>query len=283
MLRYWPLWIGLAALRATEPRVVAEIPNPYGLVEGPDGAIYVCSIDDHRIYRLDRQTGQTEVVVDGQDEPYEVRFDRQNRLYFVDMKAHVVKRLDPRTRALQIIAGTGIPGFSGDGGPAREAQLNQPHAIQFDPQGRLLICDIRNHRVRRVDLDTGRIETVLGGEGSAIRGPRAIDFSADGTMWLALREGNAVLRLPPGPWEESRLEHMAGPLHGPKGLAVAPDGGIWIADTESHEISRLDPRSGKVRVVLRGLKRPHGIFVTRQGEVLIADSENHRVLSIPAR
>ncbi len=282
MRTYWLLSIGLAALEAAEPRTIAEIRNPYGVIEGPDGAVYVCSIDDHRIFRVDRQTGRAEVVVDGQFEPYEIRFDRDGHLYFVDMKAHVVKRMDARTRALSIVAGTGTPGFSGDGGRATEAQLNQPHAIQFDPQGRLLICDIRNHRVRRVDLKTGQIETVLGGEGSTLRGPRAIDFAADGTMWLALREGNAVLRLPPGPLSEARLEQVAGPLHGPKGIAVAPDGGIWIADTESHEVSRIDPKSGTVRVIAAGLKRPHGIYVTSKGEVLVGDSENHRVLSMNA-
>jgi streptogramin lyase len=256
---------------------LVEVRNPCGLIEGPDGALYICSIDDHRIYRFDRETNQLTIYVDRLNEPYEVRFDRDGHLFFVDMKAHVVKRVDRKTRAVTLVAGTGEPGFSGDGGPAVKAQLHQPHAIQFDPQGRLLICDIRNHRVRRVDLKTGIIETVLGGESRPVRGPRAIDFDPSGTMWLALREGNAVLRVRTGDWS---METVAEKLHGPKGIAWSPDGGVWIADTESHEISRIDPRTGEVQVILGGLKRPHGIYVNGRGEVFVGDSENHRVLLI---
>lgn len=245
------------------------------MVEGPDGALYICSIDDHKIYRLDRKTGKLTPFVEGLNEPYEVRFDARGDLFFVDMKTHIVKKRDHRTGAITVIAGTGEAGFSGDGGPAHLARLDQPHAIQFDPQGRLLICDIRNHRVRRVDLKTGIIETVLGGPDRPVKGPRAIDFSPDGTLWLALREGNAVLRVNTADWS---VQTVAEKLHGPKGIAWSPDGKIYIADTESHEISRIDPNTGAVEVLVRDLKRPHGIYVNKRGEVFIGDSEKHRVL-----
>ncbi len=263
-----------ACLLAAAP---IEIRNPYGLTIGPDGALYVCSIDDHAIYRVDLKDGKPVAYVTGQNEPYEVRFDRDGNLFFVDMKAHVVKKVDRKTKAMTIVAGTGEPGFSGDGGPAVKAQLNQPHAIQFDPQGRLLICDIRNHRVRRVDLKTGTIETYLGGPDNPVRGPRAIDFAPDGTLWLAMREGNAVAKVDYG---SGKITMVAEKLHGPKGIAWSPDGGIYIADTESHEISRIDPRTGEVKVILGELKRPHGIYVDKKGILYIGDSEHHRVLTL---
>jgi len=254
---------------------LVEVRNPYGLVEGPDKALYICSIDDHKIYRFDRKTKELKPFVEGLNEPYELRFDKRGDLYFVDMKAHIVKKRDRKTGALTTIAGTGEAGFSGDGGPAVKAQFNQPHSIQFDPQGRLLICDIRNHRVRRVDLKTGLIETVLGGDAKPVRGPRAIECAPDGTLWLALREGNAVARVT---YPAMALTMVAEKLHGPKGIAWSPDGGVYIADTESHEIARIDPKSGERKVVLGGLKRPHGIFINKRGEIFVGDSENHRVL-----
>jgi DNA-binding beta-propeller fold protein YncE len=268
-------FLALWSVLAAEPVKLADIRNPYGLVEGPDHKIYVCSIDDHTIYRIDRKSNQVEPYVTGQNEPYEIRFGPDGHLYFVDMKDHVIRRVDKKSRAVTVVAGTGEAGFAGDGGPAARAQFNQPHAIQFDPQGRLLVCDIRNHRVRRIDLKTGRIETVLGGPDRPVRGPRAIDFARDGTMWLALREGNAVWRYRS---LESAPEVIAEKLHGPKGIAVSPDGGVYIADTESHEVSRIDPRTGQVTVVLGGLKRPHGIYINARNEIFIGDSENHRVL-----
>src|SRR5712671_4213249 len=96
------------------------------------------------------------------NEPYEIRFDKNGNLFIAEMQNHVVRRVDAKTHVITTVAGTGVAGFGGDGGPASAAQLRQPHSIAFDQQGRLLICDIGNHRVRRVDVASGKIETWLG-------------------------------------------------------------------------------------------------------------------------
>ena len=99
------------------------------------------------------------------------------------------------------------PGFAGDGGPGVKAQLRQPHSIVLDRDGTLLICDIGNQRIRRLHLDTGIIETYAGtGEaadtpdgapvrGTPLRGPRTMALAPNGDLYLALREGNAILRI----------------------------------------------------------------------------------------
>jgi streptogramin lyase len=288
--------------------------NPYGLRIGPDGGLYICEIGNHRISRLDLQSHQLTTVLDGQKEPYDLRFDRAGLLYFNDMPAHQVRSLNLKTGQTRVIAGTGEPGFGGDGGPAERAQLKQPHSIAFSPSGRLLICDIGNHRIRSVDLSTGIITTFAGtGEkaktpdgspraNTPINGPRAIDFSPDGTLYLVLREGNAIYRLDPA---TDRFHLVAGTgetghtgdggdarqakLSGPKAIACAPDRSIYIADTESHTIRKISP-SGIITTVAgageRGngpagdplrcrLSRPHGVFVDPSGAVFIGDSEAH--------
>jgi DNA-binding beta-propeller fold protein YncE len=226
-------------------------------------------------------------------------------LYVAEMQNHVVRKVDARTRTISTVAGTGVAGFSGDGGPAAKAQLRQPHSIAFDPEGRLMICDIGNHRVRRVDVAAGTIETWAGtGErkptpdgspvaGTPLNGPRAITVAPDGQMYLVLREGNAVYRIDP---RAGKIFHLAGTgesghtgdggpakeakLAGPKGISWAPDGSVYIADTESHTIRRIELKSGVITTVLEGLKRPHGIFVAKDGTVYVGDSENHRVLEL---
>ena len=307
--------------------------NPYGLCIGPDRALYICDIDNHVIHRLplNQSDGRAEWFVgtggkgysgDGGpplaaqlNEPYEVRFDRDGNLYWVEMRNHVVRRLSAKERTVTIIAGTGQAGFSGDGGPANRAQLNQPHSIQFDPAGNLYICDIANHRIRKVDARTGILTTFAGNgqrqrpaDGSSfvdapLHGPRAIDFDREGNLWLALREGNAIYKLD---LAAGTLHHMAGTgekgfkngpakqatLSGPKGISVGPDGHIYFADTESHSIRRLNSRSQTVELVVgagkRGdgpdgdplackLARPHGIFAAADGVLYIGDSENNRV------
>jgi DNA-binding beta-propeller fold protein YncE len=251
------------------------------------------------------------------NEPYEIRFDQAENILFVEMKNHLVRKVNAITKAISTVAGTGQPGFSGDGGPAIKAALNQPHSILFDAQDNLFICDIGNHRIRKVDMKTGVMATFAGTgsktvasdgariEGAPLFGPRAIDFDRDGNLWLALREGNAVYKLD---LKTGTLHHVAGTgekgfagnggpakraaLSGPKGLSVGPDGNIYLADTESHAIRMIDLRKGTIELIAgtgeRGdgpdgdplqckMARPHGVFVDRDGNILIGDSENHRV------
>ena len=304
------LWLLAAvALPAAEIRTIAgngktgyspeQVGNPFGLVTGPDGALYVCEVDNHVIRRLDLKTRHMTTVAgsgkrgyagDGGpataallNEPYEIRFDRAGNMFFVEMRNHIVRRVDAKTGIISTVAGAGQAGFSGDGGPAVKAQLSQPHSIAFDRAGMLYIADIANHRVRRVDLKTGKIETFAGtGErqgtpngapvaGTPLNGPRAIDFDRRGDMYLVLREGNAVYRID---MRGRTIHHIAGAgkkgysgdggpardalLNGPKGIAIAPDGGIFIADTESHTIRRIDPKKGTIETVAGAGTRADG-------------------------
>src|SRR5690349_19720661 len=131
------------------PGLQAQVNNPYGLVIGPDGALYFCEIGNHRVRRLDLKTkivttvagsGEKGYAGDGGpalkavlNEPYEVRFDKAGNMFFAEMQNHVVRRVDAKTGIISTVAGTGTAGFSGDGGPASAAQLRQPHSIAFDP------------------------------------------------------------------------------------------------------------------------------------------------------
>jgi len=315
------------------PADKAKLDNPFGIVRGPDGAVYVCDTMNHVIRRIDGKTNVITTVAgtptkkgyegDGGvatkallNEPYEVRFDPAGNMYFVERMNHCVRRVDARTGVISTIAGTGKAGFAGDGGQAVKAQFNQPHAIAFFG-GELYICDTLNHRLRRIDMKSGVIDTFGGtGEkrptpdgariaGTPLSGPRAIDFHPGG-MWLALREGNRVY------WVDMKtgsLRHVAGTgktgftgnggpakeatLSGPKGLAIHPrTGNVYLADTESHSIRMIDTLTGKLELIagtgtkgdgpdgdplMCKLARPHGVFIDVDGTIFIGDSENHRV------
>lgn len=310
------------ACNAAEPRITdltaeGAVNNPYGLRTGPDGALYICEIGNHRISRLDLKSGKLTTVLAGQNEPYDLRFDKDGTLYFVDMPAHQVRSLDLKSGKVTVVAGTGTPGYAGDGGSAPDAQLRQPHSLAFDSQGRLLICDIGNHRIRMVE--NGRITTFAGTGAAAatpegapradtpINGPRAIDFDSTGALCLVLREGNCVLRLDP---KSNRFHLLAGTgakgysgdggdarqakLSGPKAICCFSDGSVYLADTESHTIRRVSPDGTITTVVGDGtrgdgppghpltcrLARPHGAFIDASGSLYIGDSENHRVRKV---
>lgn len=295
-----------------------QVNNPYGITIGPDGALYWCDIGNHVIRRMNLKTRKTSIVAGtgnkgnsgdtleatkaDLDEPYEVRFDAQGNLFFADMKNHVVRRVARQSGIISTVAGTGEPGFSGDGGYGRKATLRQPHSIAFDLEGRLLICDIGNDRVRRLDLKTGLIETYLGNgekkdpvEGAKIfdtplLAPRAIEVGADGTLYIIKRQGNALYEINP----KRGTYHLlaATGMNGPKGLSAGPKRSLLIADTENHSIQRFSLKTGELTRVAgsgeRGdgpdgnpllckMNRPHGVFVAKKGIVYVADSEAHRI------
>ena len=247
----------------------------------------------------------------------EADFDAAGNMFFVEMKNHLVRRVDAGTHLISTVAGSGKPGFSGDGGPATAASLKVPHSIALDDRGNLYICDIGNHRIRRVVLKTGIISTFAGtGEkkptpdgaslaGTPLNGPRALDYAGDGQLVLALREGNAVYRID---LDKQTLHHVAGTgqkgftgnggdaktarLSGPKGIAAGPNGDIYLADTESHTIRVIRKRTGTIHTLVGDgktadgpdgnplacrLGRPHGIYVDAKSRVYIGDSSNHRV------
>ena len=158
------------------PAMDAAVGGPFGVAFAPDRALHICEITSHVIRRIDPRTGTITTVAgsghagysgDGGpaakallNEPYEVRFDLRGNMYFVEMKNHLVRRVDAKTGMISTVAGTGQRGFSGDGGPAVQARLSVPHSIALDDKNQLYICDIGNHRIRRVDLATGGISTM---------------------------------------------------------------------------------------------------------------------------
>lgn len=315
------------------PATDTAISQPFGICIGPDGALYVCEVGSHVIRRVDLQSGMISTVAgcgrkgyagDGGpatdaelNEPYEVRFDSHGNMIFVEMQNHVVRKVDANSGMISTLAGNGTAGFSGDDGPATAAQLSQPHSIVLDNKDRLYICDIKNHRIRAVDPATGIITTFAGtGErsatpdlaglqGTALNGPRALDFDGQHSLFLALREGNAIFRID---LQERTLQHLAGTgksgyagdggpakiaqLAGPKGVSLSKTGDLYFADTESHTVRVLRRSSGIVETVIGDgkpgdgpdgdpkhcrLNRPHGVFVSADDWLYIGDSNNHRV------
>lgn len=314
------------------PARSAKLDNPFGVIRGPDHAIWFCEYTGQRIRRVLPDgtiktiagTGKKGYTGDGGPAleatfnlPHEIRFDKNGDLFVVDMSNHAVRKIDLRSGIITTIAGTGVAGYSGDGGPAIKAQLKQPHSIQFGPDGNLYICDIGNHVIRKIEMTSGLITTFAGTgkpgptpdgspiDGTPLKGPRSIDFDRHGDLWLATREGNQVFRFDMANGTihhkagtgESGFEGNGGPakqakLKGPKGIALDDDGNVWLADTESHSVRRIRAKT-EILEWMAGtgekgdgpdgaplqckLARPHGIFVDYDGSVWIGDSETHRL------
>src|SRR6185503_14722186 len=134
-----------------------------------------------------------------------IDIDAQDRIYIADTGNHVIRRIDT-DGTIHTIAGTGVPGYSGDNGPATQAQLNVPSDVAIAPDGTIYIADTKNNRIRRVGTD-GIITTIAGtGAGG---------YSGDG-----------------GLAKNAKLDR-------PYGVALAPTGEIVVFDTHNHRIRIL--------------------------------------------
>lgn len=269
--------------------------NPFGVLRDAKGDLWWCEYDGQVIRRMDGAGKVTLVAGCGEvgysgdggpavaarmNQPHEIRFDRKGNLFFTDMKNHAIRRVDAGTGLITTVAGTGKPGYTGDGGPAIAATLRQPHSLQFDVAGDLYICDTGNHVVRKLEMSSGRVTTIVGTgkagatpddgslSGVALNGPRAIEFDGEGGLWLATREGNQLFRLdlaaarirrvagagPKGPKGDGGPSREAW-LTGPKGLSLDPVAGskakgVMLVDTESHTLRRVDLERGIIERVL---------------------------------
>jgi len=312
----------------------AGVVEPFGLDIGPDGALYWAEFGSHIVRRMDLQskTVSTYAGMGGKpgykdgpaltaqfNQPHEVRFDTSGNLFISDMTTQTIRKIDWKTKAVSTVAGNGKKGFSGDGGPATQAELSQPISVVLDREGGFLLCDIGNHRVRGVDSQ-GVIHTVAGtGDkkptpdaspvvGTPLNGPRTLAVESNGNVIIVLREGNAVYR-----WnrQTNTLHHVAGvgqtgytgdggdakqaKLNGPKGVAIGPDGDIYLADTENSAVRVIHLKNGVIETVVgdgqKGdgpegdpkkcrLNRPHGVFFDAAGSLFIGDSENHKVRKV---
>jgi len=193
--------------------------------------------------------------------PAGIAIDQAGTLYMADSANHRIRRVTAGG-AIDTFAGTGTPGFSGDGGPAKQARLNGPLGVAVDSSGNVYISDTNNNRIREVSSG-GTINTIAG-NGNA-------SFYGDGSP-----AGQAS-------------------LHAPAGLAVAPDGTVYVADTLSERVRKIAPNGVIGTVAGNGLagfsgdggqgpaaalNQPASVALDGAGNLYVADQGNNRVRAV---
>ncbi|HEX9758433.1 MAG TPA: S8 family serine peptidase [Nitrospiria bacterium] len=257
------------------PADLARLRFPSGVAVDIAGNLYIADTGNHRIRKVDTEgiistiagTGSGGFNGDGGpatsarlDEPNDVFVDGSGNVYIADTGNQRIRRVDS-SGTISTIAGIGNRGFSGDGGPATNARLNNPRGVSLDSLGNLYIADSNNDRIRIVS-SSGIIDTYAGTGNSG--------FSGDG--------GPAILAQ----------------LHQPRGVASLISGEILIGDRQNNRI-RLVDLSGNISTVAGNgvpgfsgdggdatqaqINLPRGVAITGNG-FLIADTENSRVRQV---
>lgn len=294
----------------------ARLNNPFDLAFSPDGSLIFSDTFNHCIRRIDAETAIISTICgtaargfsgDGGpaaharlNEPYGVVIDRSGRIFFADRLNRRVRVIDA-TGGITTLAGDGSGQYGGDGGPAAQARLAEPNGLALSAdQTRLFIADVAGHRVRSVDLNSGKIETFAGtgdprhdgdhgpAVGAGLFGPRAVAVAPDGSLYVMERQGSCIRRI-----RDGVIETVAGTgargyagdggdarsavFDAPKEMALDAEGNIIVVDTENNAIRRIDAKTWIITTISSRLARPHGAVVAPDGSVLVADSEHHQV------
>ena len=316
---------------------VAQMSEPFMCAFDSLGNMYIAEAMNHCIRLVERGSGLIESVAgtgeagysgDGGpanqatlNQPYSLQIDTNGDIYVVDRLNYVIRKIDAISRTITTVAGTGESGYGGDGDRAVRAQLREPNDCFLDGSGGLLIADVQDQRIRRLQLSSGVIATFAGsgekersGDGrlaleASILGARAVCMDRAGNTYIAEREGNGI-----------RMVDTHGVMHtlagtgkfgytgdggpaleatwgGPKAIRCDHDGNLLVVDTENHAIRRIDASTGIVSTIAGGrlggggdgsratvaaMDRPHGVDVDADGNIFIADSNNHRVRVVGA-
>jgi sugar lactone lactonase YvrE len=249
--------------------------------------------------------------------PEDVAFDASGTLYISEFEGNRIDRIDDAS-TLQVVAGTGSSGYSGDGGPAIDAELSAPTGMAFDAAGNLFLADHHNGCIREVDTADiiDRLWGVCGTLGfeedggpaldAQLNDPIGIAIDADGRLWIA-DELNSRIRRVNG---DGSIESVAGGgtvkpanaidgtaatklrLSHPSYLAIDGSGNVYLSDFLENVVMRIDASGLATRVAGTGkagyggdggsatkaeLNFPTGLALDANGNLYISDSGNNRI------
>jgi YD repeat-containing protein len=254
------------------PATAADVNSPAGVAVDGVGDLFIGDTSNSRVREVAGSTGIIATVAgngnccssgDGGAAtqaailyPEGVARDGQGDLFIADFGTHRVREVIASTGIITTVAGTGVQGFGGDGGPAAQAELNNPEGLAVDGQGDLFIADSGNNRVREVIASTGVITTVVG---NGIAG-----FSGDADAATAAE------------------------LNTPRGLTLDAGRNLFVADTNNNRVREVLASTGVITTVAgtgtsgfsgdggaataAKLNWPEGVSMDGFGDLFIADT-----------
>ena len=236
------------------PAGEADICWPMGVVRNEDGDLIVADIRGHRIWRIDGDGILHTLAGDGVPEdsgdggpaadarvftPHDVCLDKEGNIYFSQLGVrapnlgpNVVRRIDRKTGIITRVAGSGRVGRGGDGGPALDADFDGAVGVAVDDSGNVYLSCMLDHNVRRVDAETGIIETFAGQPtpDGPVEGTGGNEYSLGGYY------GDG------GPASEAAFQ-------GPEHLALDSRGDLYVCDNKNHRVRKIKMATGTITTV----------------------------------
>ncbi len=262
------------------PATNYSLAAPAGVCADNYGNVFVADYADSRLRRIDSHdslftigdtsgvpgySGDGGIAVNAKfNNPNGMCIDAAGNLYISEEYNHTIRKIDKITGLVSTMAGTGSAGFSGDGGVAIAAKMNQPAGICVDNSGNIYIADKGNSRIRKIKVATGLMSTVAG---DTISG-----YSGDGSAATAAK------------------------LSYPKGVCVDASGNIFIADFGNNRIRKVDVNTGLISTfagtgisgysgdggvaTAASFRNPNNVFMDSHGNLFVSDFGNNVIRKI---
>ena len=302
--------------------------RPFGIAFDSKDRMYVVEFEGGRVHRFDsdgtikKLAGEQRKDYRGDGGPaiqavfngmHNLAITDADQLLISDTWNQRIRKIDLKTQLIETFAGTGKVGFTGDGSHVGHAQFHDIMCISVSPDQKFLhVTDLKNRRIRNIDLETKLVVTVVGNgeKGAPVDGaaatesplvdPRAAASNQEGHLYVLERGGNALrvvdseglIRTVAGSGERGFRDGVGDEVAfgAPKHLCLDDQGRVYIADDLNGAIRRYDPKSNRVTTILgRGfgdsriqLLNPHGVCVN-DGYLYVADSSQHRIMRLPIR
>ncbi len=267
--------------------VAASLSSPCSVAVDSAGNLFIADGANHRIRKVAAGTGIITTVAGNGARGYTgdnvaataaalffptgVAVDRNGNIFIADHLNQRIRKVAAVTGIITTLAGAGYAGYSGDGGPAEAALIDNPNGLAVDDAGNLFIADTLNNRIRKVAAGTGIITTVAGG-----------------VEWQFNLGDNGLA--------------TAANLTYPNGVTVDGAGNILIADTLAQRIRKVAADTGIITTVVGNglassagsysgdggtataatLNHSSGVAVNSAGNLYIVDSENNRIRKVAA-
>jgi len=313
----------------------AQLKNPRGVVVDGAGNLYIADTNNNRVRKVTAATGIITTLAgsafvgyfgDGGpatsaslSHPSGVAVDGAGNVYIADTADHAIREVTLATGLINTVAGTGSPGYTGDGAAATAAQLNTPYTVALDASGNLYISDTGNNRIREVVVASGNIGTVAGngtygysGDGGAatsaeLRSSNGVDLDATGNLYIADTGSNVIRKVSNGiiatvAGNGNGSSGDGGPATGAllgyvDGAALDAGGNLYLADSRNNRVRKVATNGTITTVAGTGvagyagdqgaataaqLNGPSGVAVDSNGNVFIADTNNNVVRKVTA-
>lgn len=303
----------------------SPLSSPFGIDFDSKGNLFIVELGGGRVHKL-TPTGNLSLLAGNGTQGYQgdnqiarqatfngmhnVAVTPSGDIYIADSWNHCIRKINAKTQIISTIAGTGNPGFSGDGGIATQATFNYVMCITLNnTNDKLFVADLKNRRIRTVDLKNGLVETIAGNGNqgvpedgslaleSPLVDPRAVAVDSKNRIYILERSGHALrivdrtgnIYTVAGTGEKGFKDGPAleAQFNSPKHLCIDIDDNVIIADDQNQVIRKFNPQTKIVTTILgQGigdppvqLKKPHGVCIEKN-HLYVVDTGNNRILRL---